>query len=744
MEDPVQWEDLPENEEEVQTVSGEGLSDEDLVLGAAEDADKGRQAASGKVRKAITRAMREHAAMVHRSCALCLVGRALLYDKALQDEELQATLISHLEPSTSSLLDPEHETQRAINCLLPFLKWFRQQFQIVPPPASQDGSLDDFPYDAPGIHAQQKGKGGSGKGGDGSSKAGQGGKGKQAHKDLLEDHKPSKGKSKAGAKKQQQEGAGPSNREGEQAGGGKGSGGKKRGASSGAEETADVATGKRQRRGDDEFERQLQMAMIATQAEQAARQKLGPQEPSPAAEREGRGGSGGAGTSRAALTTSASVSHSATQSPAGKKGGVVVAAPDFASCWAEVWCGSPEYGRWVHVDVVATEVDRPQKVEPCAAASGTYAAAAGYVVACEEGVVRDVTTRYLTNTLAVKRLRDGPWWAATQQKLEQLAEMRVHAPCAPGPPEPTATIDLTSDVDVQEDDVKGGSTQQQGQDGPGQHQGEVHHHHQQQQQQEQQQEQQQHASEQRACRQASSDGAGPSRAAPASAHKSAHSTPASKQQDASASHPDRQRGSVPAGSPHQNQNGVTGSASGKASSSEKAGLGLPTSIEGFKAHPLYVLQRHITKYEVPRNERGSIEVPPFVASMPLGCVHLPVTGLGPICRSLDVDFAPALTGFELQSGRSVPRFEGIVVCEADEQRVMSVYLEREGAKQEAAQKQRMRAARTAWIQLLQALRTRMRLADSYQQPDEAGPSNAPKPGQQAAHAARMATDSMTK
>eukprot|EP00983_Pelagomonas_calceolata_P023822 749835-Pelagomonas_calceolata.AAC.11 len=181
-----------------------------------------------------------------------------------------------------------------------------------------------------------------------------------------------------------------------------------------------------QRRGDDEFERQLQMAMIATQAEQAARQKLGPPEQSPAGRRDGRGGSGGASTSKAALTPSASVFHSATQaqqfqlgsakevtvtqampqrwvrlgapsiptagyicvllvpfqlphayvSPTeqipwpgsllarpgirvaqGRKGGVVVAAPDFANCWAEVWCGSPEYGRWVHVDVVATEVD---------------------------------------------------------------------------------------------------------------------------------------------------------------------------------------------------------------------------------------------------------------------------------------------------------------------------------------------------------------------------------------------------
>uniref|UniRef100_A0A7S3QLN5 Uncharacterized protein n=1 Tax=Dunaliella tertiolecta TaxID=3047 RepID=A0A7S3QLN5_DUNTE len=385
----VQWEDLPDNAEEVETVdlSGEGLSDEDLVLGAAEDTDKGRQAASGKVRKAITRATREHAAMVHRSCALCLVGRALLYDKALQDEELQATLISHLEPSTSCLLDPEHETQRAINCLLPFLKWFRQHFQIVPPPASQDGSLDDFPYDAPSIHAQvlraaqnklgsqeavvalfvqlvrsqgvaarfvrlldgaplspwqkktkvlrtqapnsrgpsqpkQIGKGGDGKGGDSSSKAGQGGKGRQVQKDLLEDHKPSRGNAKAGAKQQQQESAGPSRREVEQSGKGKGSGGRKRGASSGAGENAEAAVEKRQRRGDDEFERQLQMAMIATQAEQAARQKLGPPEQSPAGRRDGRGGSGGASTSKAALTPSASVFHSATQAQQSKSLGL--------------------------------------------------------------------------------------------------------------------------------------------------------------------------------------------------------------------------------------------------------------------------------------------------------------------------------------------------------------------------------------------------------------------------------------
>ncbi len=36
----------------------------------------------------------------------------------------------------------------------------------------------------------------------------------------------------------------------------------------------------------------------------------------------------------------------------------------------------------------------------------------------------------------------------------------------------------------------------------------------------------------------------------------------------------------------------------------RAAQGLPTSLEGFKAHPLYILKRHVGKYEV-RHRRGT-------------------------------------------------------------------------------------------------------------------------------------------
>eukprot|EP00775_Hariotina_reticulata_P010145 gene10145-10303_t len=71
--------------------------------------------------------------------------------------------------------------------------------------------------------------------------------------------------------------------------------------------------------------------------------------------------------------------------------------------------------------------------------------------------------------------------------------------------------------------------------------------------------------------------------------------------------------------------------------------------------------------KVPKNERGNVEVPPLTKRLPAGTKHLNFSGLAAICRSLDIDFAPALVGFEVQGGRMVPKIEGVVVCEEFEQ-----------------------------------------------------------------------------
>lgn len=39
------------------------------------------------------------------------------------------------------------------------------------------------------------------------------------------------------------------------------------------------------------------------------------------------------------------------------------------------------------------------------------------------------------------------------------------------------------------------------------------------------------------------------------------------------------------------------------------------------------------------------------------------SSLPSLCRALGVDAAPALVGFEIQAGRSVPLIDGVVVCQ---------------------------------------------------------------------------------
>jgi len=60
-----------------------------------------------------------------------------------------------------------------------------------------------------------------------------------------------------------------------------------------------------------------------------------------------------------------------------------------------------------------------------------------------------------------------------------------------------------------------------------------------------------------------------------------------------------------------------------------------------------------------------------------GTVHLQMPRLGPICKKLAVDYAPAMIGFDIRGGRSVPVIEGVVVCKEDETTVLEAYIEEE-------------------------------------------------------------------
>ncbi|XP_053576895.1 DNA repair protein complementing XP-C cells isoform X2 [Bombina bombina] len=191
---------------------------------------------------------------------------------------------------------------------------------------------------------------------------------------------------------------------------------------------------------------------------------------------------------------------------------------------------------------------------------------------------------------------------------------------------------------------------------------------------------------------------------------------------------------------------------------------LPTSITEYKNHPLYVLKRHLLKYEaiypdtaailgscrgeavysrscvqvlhsrdtwlkearvvrlgevpykVPRNEFGNVYL--FKPCMlPIGCVHLQVSSLNRVARKLDIDCVPAITGFDFHGGFSHPVTDGYIVCEEHKEVLLAAW-ENEQAEMERKQKEkREKRALGNWKLLVKGLLIRERLKQRYGKKD---------------------------
>lgn len=115
---------------------------------------------------------------------------------------------------------------------------------------------------------------------------------------------------------------------------------------------------------------------------------------------------------------------------------------------------------------------------------------------------------------------------------------------------------------------------------------------------------------------------------------------------------------------------------------------------------------------VPRNERGHVDVW-SEKCLPPGTVHLRLPRLVPVAKRLEIDFAPAMVGFDFRNGRSIPVFDGIVVCAEFRNAILEAYAEEE-ERREAEEKKRNEAqAISRWYQLLSSIVTRQRLNYSY-------------------------------
>ncbi|KPJ01984.1 DNA repair protein complementing XP-C cells-like [Papilio xuthus] len=115
---------------------------------------------------------------------------------------------------------------------------------------------------------------------------------------------------------------------------------------------------------------------------------------------------------------------------------------------------------------------------------------------------------------------------------------------------------------------------------------------------------------------------------------------------------------------------------------------------------------------VPRNAYGNVEL--FKECMiPKGTVHIKLPGLNRVAKKLNIDCAPALTGFDFNGGYSHPVYDGFVVCTEYEEILTEAWVK---DQEELERKEREKIdARVYgnWRRLIKGLFIRERLKHKY-------------------------------
>ncbi|XWS75588.1 hypothetical protein CRYUN_Cryun01aG0103500 [Craigia yunnanensis] len=115
---------------------------------------------------------------------------------------------------------------------------------------------------------------------------------------------------------------------------------------------------------------------------------------------------------------------------------------------------------------------------------------------------------------------------------------------------------------------------------------------------------------------------------------------------------------------------------------------------------------------VPKNERGQVEVW-SEKCLPPGTVHLRLPRVFSVAKRLEIDYAPAMVGFEFRNGRAAPVFDGIVVCTEFKDAILEAYAEEEERRVAEEKKRNEAQAISRWYQLLSSIVTRQKLNSYY-------------------------------
>ncbi|XP_058748032.1 DNA repair protein RAD4 isoform X2 [Vicia villosa] len=115
---------------------------------------------------------------------------------------------------------------------------------------------------------------------------------------------------------------------------------------------------------------------------------------------------------------------------------------------------------------------------------------------------------------------------------------------------------------------------------------------------------------------------------------------------------------------------------------------------------------------VPKNDRGQVDVW-SEKCLPPGTVHLRFPRAYTVAKRLEIDYAPAMVGFEFKNGRSYPVYDGIVVCAEFKDTLLEAFAEEDERRKAEERKRDEAQALRRWYQLLSSIVTRQRLNNRY-------------------------------
>ncbi|KAK9845720.1 hypothetical protein WJX81_000463 [Elliptochloris bilobata] len=819
--DPESWENA------AAAGSPEERCDIEVDVGTPEPGGSGEGVSKAERRKK-ARADKQDLAMrklvaeqVHRANLLGLLAHGLLLDRAADDTMLQALVLSMADPAAL----PEVHTERgcAKEALPALLAWFNGAMRQLRPEETLDMDLEDLPAGGlPGAVERLRGAAAA-RAGTGEElvllfvallralglqarsvrgldvvplKPSRKAPARRPHKPKAVRHKPAAARG-SGPLVHASSGGGGSGKGGN---GGKGSGGKrekpdagdageadagaaqqrkprarKQAAAGTGEEAASPGTAKRFRiaeggrsvgapggpprnRGEHEFENQMLMAYQASLSAYQARKGVATDF------------SGDVAPERAHQLPSAVehdgvlVQHRVRQTAAAKLGRLEDIAPAGAAwarggsqrslgadVWAEVFCGAPDSGAWVHVDPLLGWLDMPERV----AGTVARASALAYCAAFSNGGAKDVTLRYVPDLRAVEKLRDAQWWTATLAPLRGTATTAAAGASAHGAAHGLSTPHAQGGADGRRappgsggnggggGTAGGGSGGGSGQ-GRGRDAAQLVAAREDEELRERRQAQdndipntlpmfkahpryvlQRHLGTYQALREgAVSVGLHKGetfwlRADVVELHTAEQWLTAGRQvKAAQADKPYKEVARRGAKAAEANAAAKAAEADNEGEDGDlfklRGAASLRARLYGEWQTEAWVPPRAVGGI-VPKDARGSVKVPPMSAGLPTGTVHL--AGYPPrvktLCCKLGVDFAEALVGFERRGGATIPTMDGVVVCAEHAAAVRKAFAAEEQEKAAKAEAKWRAAAEADWRKLLSTVLARLRVEAAH-------------------------------